>query len=273
MTNEAAGPNPLPVWQAHPGSGPFLLLVHGFLSSRAQWTPNLDALGKVCQPVVVELFGHGRSPAPQRGAAYAPDSYVAAFDAIRQRLGVERWFICGYSLGGALTLRYALAHPGRVRGQIFTNSMSAFASAALSKQWAAEAEQAGQRIANGGLATIERIAVHPRHARRLPEDVHRTLVADAALLKPLGIAKTLRFTTPFASVRDAVCRNRVPSLLACGRFEKRFRPHRAFAEAAMPHLQVVELDAGHAVNMQDAAGFNRAASAFIASCEEQPASQ
>lgn len=271
VTDEAAaaGAEALPVWEVHPGSGPFLLLVHGFLSSRAQWRPNLAALGKVCRPVVLELLGHGRSPAPQRAAAYTPEGYVAALEAIRRSLGIERWFICGYSLGGALTLRYALAHPGRVIGQMFTNSMSAFAGAKLARQWAVGAEREGERIASGGLAAIERIAVHPRNARRLPQDIHRALVADAALLKPLGIANTLRFTTPFASVRDAVCDNRVPSLLACGRFEKRFQPHRAFAKANMPHLQVVDLDAGHAVNMQDAAGFNRAACAFIASGGER----
>ena len=28
----------------HDGNGPYLLLVHGMLSSRVQWMPNLDAL-------------------------------------------------------------------------------------------------------------------------------------------------------------------------------------------------------------------------------------
>jgi hypothetical protein len=31
----------------------------------------------------------------------------------------------------------------------------------------------------------------------------------------------------------------------------------------MPHLSVVELDAGHAVNAQDAQGFNAAVTAFL----------
>ena len=44
--------------------GPVLLLVHGFMSSRAQWMPNLAALGEIAQLAVVELLGHGRSPAP-----------------------------------------------------------------------------------------------------------------------------------------------------------------------------------------------------------------
>ena len=54
----------LPYYEVHPGEGPYALFVHGFLSSRAQWLPNLNQLSTVCRPVVVELFGHGRSTSP-----------------------------------------------------------------------------------------------------------------------------------------------------------------------------------------------------------------
>ena len=42
-------------YDVHDGTGPYVLLVHGFLSSRAQWRPNLAALASVMRPVVVEL--------------------------------------------------------------------------------------------------------------------------------------------------------------------------------------------------------------------------
>ncbi len=47
----------------HAGEGPFLLLVHGILSSRAQWKPNLPALSRVTRPVVAELWGSTGEPA------------------------------------------------------------------------------------------------------------------------------------------------------------------------------------------------------------------
>lgn len=250
----------------HPGRGPFLLLVHGFLSSSAQWAANVGALGAVCRPVTVDLYGHGASPAPDAPEAYAPQGYVGAFEALRTALGAERWFTCGYSLGGALTIRYALTHPERHLGHVFTNSMSAFADAAQAAQWAAGAEAAGAAIVRDGKAAIERMPVHPRHARRLPAATFRALVREAEALQPLGIANTVRFTTPAASVRDAVAANRVPALLACGRFERRFAPHREFAAAHMPRLRIVDLDAGHAVNMENADGFNRAVRGFIRAC-------
>ena len=79
------------------GNGPFLMLVHGFLSSRAQWRPNLAGLTRFCRPVLIELLGHGRSPAPADSQAYTVDSYLAAFEDIRRQVGAERWLVCGQS--------------------------------------------------------------------------------------------------------------------------------------------------------------------------------
>ena len=101
-------------YEVHEGDGPYLLLVHGLLSSRAQWRPNLRALQRVSRPVVVELLGHGRSPAPHGPDAYRPDAYSRAFEELREALGAERWLVCGQSLGAALTFRYALSHPERL---------------------------------------------------------------------------------------------------------------------------------------------------------------
>ena len=93
-------PPPLPHYEVHPGRGPYLLLVHGVISSREQWCLNLAELAEVSRPVVVELLGHGRSPAPAELAAYHPDRYVEAFEQIRAELGAERWIALGQSLGG-----------------------------------------------------------------------------------------------------------------------------------------------------------------------------
>ena len=116
-----------PYWEIYDGSGPHLLLVHGFLSSRGQWMHNIEALSRFATPVIVELLGHGRSPSPEPSELYHPEAYVAAFEDIRQQLGVASWIICGQSLGASLTLRYALRHPECIKAQIFTNTVAGLA--------------------------------------------------------------------------------------------------------------------------------------------------
>jgi len=171
-------------YDIHDGTGPYVLMVHGFLSSRAQWRPNLAALACVTRPVVLELWGHARSPAPEELALYHPEAYIAAFDQLRTQLGVERWFLCGQSFGAALTLRYALTYPDRVIAQVFTNSSAALADAEWIQARRASGVQQAEEIERDGRAALERIRVHPIHARRLPPDVHTELLADAQLHTP-----------------------------------------------------------------------------------------
>ena len=251
-------------YEVHAGTGPYLLLVHGFLSSRAQWRLNLAALAEVSRPVVVELWGHSHSPSPDDPALYAPDTYMQLFDQLRQRLGAARWLLCGQSLGAALTIRYALTYPDRVIAQVFTNSAAALADAAWVQSRRESALQQAEAIERDGVAALERLRVHPIHAHRLPSDVQAALLADAKLHSPRGIVQTLRYTTPNVPVRDRDRDLRVPTLLVCGEREKRFAANRAFAEREIPALQVVGTPAGHAVNIEAAAEFNTAVSDFVA---------
>lgn len=255
-------------WTLHQGRGPALLLVHGFLSSPSQWLLNLSSLARHCRPVTVSLWGHGGAPTPESPDAYHPAAYVAEFERIRAELGVGRWFVLGYSLGAGLTIRYALTHPEHVIGHLFTNSTSALADAARIAEWRAGAAESAERIRAGGRGAMERIPVHPRHARRLPAPVFEALCADARRHSPLGIANTVRYTTPEASMRDRLHENGRPALLICGTHERRFRPLRDVAAAEMPQLEIVDLEAGHGMNMEAAEAFNAAVTAFLGRFQE-----
>lgn len=257
-------------WQEHPGQGPHLLLVHGFLSSHHQWQQNLKTLGTVCRPVTVELWGHNQSPTPEDPADFSPEAYVEQFDQIRQSLGCERWMLCGYSLGAGLTIAYALAHPDRVLAHAFTNSTSALADAEQQAAWRNSAEPSARSIIAGGIAAMERLPVHPIHAKVLPEPVKQALVAAAKKHNPQGIAGTLRYTNPVVSVRAQIRSNPRPALLLWGKKERRFLKHQSFVAANMPQLQVKALDAGHGVNMEAHQVFNSSLCDFVIEHGHQP---
>ncbi|XOV83014.1 MAG: alpha/beta fold hydrolase [bacterium] len=250
-------------YTVHPGQGPYLGMLHGFLSSSSQWMHNLAALARVCRPVTIDLWGHGHSPSPDDPRAYHPDQYVEALEEIRQTLGTRQWLVCGYSIGAALTIRYTQAYPEHVPAHIFTNSSSAFADTAQIQQWRADAADSAARIHKDGLKAISRIPVHPRFAKRLPADVYATLMKDAQTLCPAGIAHTLTHTTPNASIRHLAADNPRPALLAHGQLETRFMEARNWAFEHMPNLTIVDLQAGHAVNMEDSHGFNTAVTRFV----------
>lgn len=240
---------------------PYLLLVHGLLLSRAQWRPNLDALSAVSTPVVVELLGHGRSASPTDAQAYTVAGYVRRFETLREQLGVERWFICGQSFGAGLTMRCALEHPHRIIGQVFTNTMSGLSPAA--REHLPERMARADAVANGGREALKALPFHPRPSKRLPPEIWEDLVADADLLSPAAVAEALRTTSPELSVADDLGRISVPTLLVNGVRETAFQPLRDRASREIPGLEVIDLDGGHSVNLDQADAFNTAVAAFI----------
>ncbi len=98
------------------GSGPPLLLLHGYPQSHLMWAPVAERLASRFTVVAPDLRGYGRSSAPasQKGERYS--KRVMAEDAISlmQALGWERFAIAGHDRGGRVSYRLALDHPERV---------------------------------------------------------------------------------------------------------------------------------------------------------------
>lgn len=246
------------------GGGPPALLVHGFLTGAVYWDPNLPALAEVCRPVVIDLWGHDASPSPTGDGPYRPVGLVAAIEALRVSLDIDDWFVIGHSLGAAIAVRYALAHPERVRALVVTNSNSAFAPPAKEARRQEASRKLAARVADKGMAAFDGHPLNPHGSKRLPPDVRAALVDAFARHDPVGLAGTLRWTTPNVAAVDRLGELRPPTLLTWGTYERRFAEGAAIAKAAMPNLEVATLAGGHPVNVQDRAGFDRAVTEFLA---------
>jgi pimeloyl-ACP methyl ester carboxylesterase len=252
--------------EVHDGApGPHVFMVHGMLSSRRQWDLNLAAIAQIGRPVVFDLWGHGRSPAPTQDAWYAVPAIHDQFEQVRRALGAERILLCGQSFGAGLTLSYALRHPERVIAQVFTNSNSALSAPT-------RFEVSGERLASvqaleqggeAGRAALRRLPIHPARARRLAPEIRELLASEADQADPQGIARLMRHASPAVSVIDALPALACPTLLVNGALEKSFQPLRERLPEVLPACRIVDLPAGHAVNIEAAAGFNQAVVDFF----------
>jgi len=94
------------------GSGPPLLLLHGFTSSGASWVPFLEPLAGEYTLIVPDLRGHGRSTNPSGQFTHRQ----AAMDvfALLDSLGVDRFRAMGMSTGAMTLLHCATGQPARV---------------------------------------------------------------------------------------------------------------------------------------------------------------
>ena len=102
------------------GNGPRILLVHGIGSSGATWYPVIDRLAEHLSPITVDLRGHGLSDKPASGYHY--NDYASDLDALVDALNLDPPLIMGHSLGGVVTLWWAMQHPDKARALIIEDS-------------------------------------------------------------------------------------------------------------------------------------------------------
>jgi haloacetate dehalogenase len=96
------------------GSGPALLLLHGFPQTHAIWHRVAPRLAQRFRIVMPDLRGYGDSAKPPSSDDHAPYSKRAmARDMVElmHALGHERYFVCGHDRGGRVAHRLALDHP------------------------------------------------------------------------------------------------------------------------------------------------------------------
>jgi haloacetate dehalogenase len=101
----------------HGGSGPPLLLLHGFPQSHVEWHKIASELARSFTVVLTDLRGYGASSKPDPGADHSGYSKRAmAQDQVEvmRSLGHQRFFVVGHDRGGRVGHRMALDHPDRV---------------------------------------------------------------------------------------------------------------------------------------------------------------
>jgi haloacetate dehalogenase len=99
------------------GSGPPLLLLHGYPETHLMWHAAAPLLAERFTLVVTDLAGYGDSLRPAPAPDHAPHSKRAlARDQLQAMasLGHERFAVAGHDRGGRVAYRLALDHPERV---------------------------------------------------------------------------------------------------------------------------------------------------------------
>jgi pimeloyl-ACP methyl ester carboxylesterase len=105
------------------GSGPAVVLLHGFPENHASWRHQVPALAAAGLTVLApDLRGYGESDAPHEVAAYAPDVLISDVAAIVRASGRPRAHIVGHDWGGMLAWWFAAAHPELTDRLVIMNS-------------------------------------------------------------------------------------------------------------------------------------------------------
>lgn len=99
------------------GSGPPVLLLHGFPETHVCWHKIAPRLAERFTVVATDLRGYGASSKPGDGPEhvnYSKRAMAADQVSVMRRLGFDRFRLVGHDRGGRVAHRLALDHPGSV---------------------------------------------------------------------------------------------------------------------------------------------------------------
>lgn len=99
------------------GSGPPLLLLHGYPQTHVMWHKVAPALAERFTVVLPDLRGYGESSKPEPGAghaAYAKRALAADQVEVMAQLGFARFQVGAHDRGARVAHRLALDHPERI---------------------------------------------------------------------------------------------------------------------------------------------------------------
>lgn len=161
------------------GSGPPAIMIHGMGGSANDWSENVGALGETAHLHILDLPGFGLSPPPEFAIDYTYE-YVASFvAAFADHLGLDRLFLIGNSLGGAVSLRFAIDFPERTIGVIIANASGL----------GVEIERTIRLLSIPGVARL----VLPRVTRRQVQQTWENMFVDPAKITPESVDRTYRW--------------------------------------------------------------------------------
>ena len=233
------------------GSGPPLILTHGYSSTSEMWKGQIAALSKPHKLVLWDMRGHGRSDYPADAGAYSEALTIADIAALLDAIGTERAIVGGLSLGGYMSLAFYRAHPERVRALLIIDTGPGFRKDDARDAWNKRALDTAERFEREGLAMLKSAS----HERAMVS--HR----DAS-----GLARAARgmLTQRDARVMGVLPEIKVPALIVVGADDAPFLAASDYMAAKIPGARKVVIPAaGHAVNIDQPQAFIDAVLPFL----------
>jgi pimeloyl-ACP methyl ester carboxylesterase len=232
------------------GTGPVVLLSHGYSATSAMWAGQIDALAAAHTLILWDMRGHGASDSPDDPALYSEAHTVADMAALLDHVNARSAVIGGLSLGGYMSLAFYAEHPTRVDALMLFDTGPGYRSDTGRAGWNRIAEQRAEQLERKGLAALS-------ESGEVAVSRHRSAQGLAHAARGMLAQRDGR-------VMETLPRISVPTLVLVGALDQPFLGATDYMAAKIPGAQKVVLEgAGHASNIDKPRAFNAAVSDFL----------
>lgn len=255
------------------GSGPPLVLLHGFTGSGETWKSHAEAYADRFTVITIDILGHGGSDSPDAHQRYAMEYIAEDLIAIFNHLKLERVHLLGYSMGGRVALHMGIRHSGRIASLILESASPGIILPELREARIRDDEVLAERIEREGIeAFVDHWENLPMFASqlKLPETVRAGLRAQRLRNNPTGLANSLRGMGTGVQfplwwhLENLAC----PTLLIAGALDNKFTVtakamFKKMPNGRLPIRLVIVPEAGHTVHLEQPETFNRLVLEFL----------
>jgi pimeloyl-ACP methyl ester carboxylesterase len=233
------------------GDGLPILLTHGFSATSAMFSGTARALLSDYRVVTWDLRGHGSSDSPDDPSLYSSELVMSDMIALLDHLDIERAVVAGHSIGGFLTLKFAVTHPERVSALVLEDTGPGYRSDEAREHWNTSVVEAYATVlSERGLAGL------PVGAE-LHGDAHRDAVGLIHAARGILVQRD-------AHVLEALPSIAVPTLVIVGENDTAFVPGSKYMAEKIPGAHLVEIPgAGHAPNLSHPELFDQCLRTFL----------
>jgi len=105
------------------GSGPALVLLHGFLESMAIWDDFANALSKTNKVITIDLPGFGKTDIFSEN--HSMELMADTVEAVLENENIKYCLLAGHSMGGYVSLAFANKYAHRLKGLVLFHSHAA----------------------------------------------------------------------------------------------------------------------------------------------------
>ena len=225
------------------GSGPALVLLHGFLESKEIWDDFTAILQKEFTVIAIDLPGHGESEL--LGEKHSMSLMAEVVKSVFEAEKIEKAVIAGHSMGGYVALQFAVDNEKLLNGLVLFHS-----HANADSNEAKENRQRTIEIVQQNRGSFIRQFIpdlfDQNHVDKYSHAIKK-LQDTAARMTPEAIIAALSGMRDRLSRVDYLAEAKIPVLFIMGKQDSRMPYHQLMIQAENPvHSEILLLgDVGH----------------------------
>jgi len=242
------------------GRGRPVLLLHGWLGSWGLWQNTMKYLGQDYRTYALDFWGFGESG--KKVPTFAVQDFVSMVRQFMDRLGIIEAPLVGHSMGGTVSLSFAIKHPERasqvtVIGSPIVGSSLAFMLKLAGRRWIASMVFRAMWALKLGLRVSSPIITSdPRWYEMITSDLSRTTL-ESFLLSISSLRQT--------DLRPFLSQIAIPAMGMYGQKDVIVDPNQwQIMQAGVNNVRIEKFeDAGHFIMLDSPERFMRELKDFL----------